>query len=160
MWLREDLFEEMNDKAGKAMEVIFLFLQRSSLCVLAGKLFAQHPMEHSHEVLHTLVLGAIKYLLQELLSMMMPGRRKIYCFMGNVCQKAWAQMAISIISFYLHEGQKAVLRCLSKTIYQPRHRTPFLCPAAIAAMMAEKKGVTRDLNIRSAQCVVFQLKSF
>ena len=38
--------------------------------------------------------------------------------MGNVCQKAWAQMAISIISFCLHEGQKAVLRCLSKVLHE------------------------------------------
>ena len=43
IWLLEDLFEEMNDRAGKAMEVIFLFLQRSSHCVLAGKQSA-HPM--------------------------------------------------------------------------------------------------------------------
>ena len=37
--------------------------------------------------------------------------------MGNVCQKAWAQMAISIISF-CPEGQKAVLRCFSKVLHE------------------------------------------
>ena len=37
---------------------------------------------------------------------------------GNVCQKAWAQMAISIISPYLVEGQKAVLLCLSKVLHE------------------------------------------
>ena len=40
---------------------------------------------------------------------------------GNACQyffKAWAQMAISIISPYLDEGQKALLLCLSKVLHE------------------------------------------
>ncbi|KAL5506048.1 hypothetical protein EMCRGX_G007614 [Ephydatia muelleri] len=90
------------------------------------------------EVLHTMGLGAIKYLLEELMPKMNARQKKeilarLRAFntsgmqvklYGNVCQyyqsflgrdfKAWAQMAIFIISPYLDEGQKAVLFCLSK----------------------------------------------
>ena len=95
------------------------------------------------EALHTMVLGAIKYLLEELRPPKMNAmqkkeilarlrafntsgmRVKLY---GNVCQyyqsflgrdfEVWAQMAIFIISPYLDEEQKAVLLCLSKVLHE------------------------------------------
>ena len=94
------------------------------------------------EVLHTMGLGAIKYLLKELMPKMNARQKKeilarLRAFntsgmqvklYGNVCQyyqsflgrdfKAWAQMAIFIISPYLDEGQKAVLLCLSKVLHK------------------------------------------
>ena len=93
------------------------------------------------EALHTMVLGAIKYLLEELMLKMNARQKKeivarLKAFntsgmrvklYGNVCQyyqssflrrdfKAWAQMAIFIIIPYLDERQKAVLLCLSKVL--------------------------------------------
>ena len=90
------------------------------------------------EVLHTLGLGACKYLLKETMPTLRPWQKreilarvrafntsgfrvKMY---GNVCQyyqsflgrdfKAWAQMAIFILKPYLNEGQAAVWLSFSK----------------------------------------------
>ena len=90
------------------------------------------------EVLHTLPLGACKYLLKETMSILRPWQKReilarIRAFnqsgfrvkmYGNVCQyfqsflgrdfKAWAQMAIFILRPYLNEGQAAVWLSFSK----------------------------------------------
>lgn len=80
------------------------------------------------EMLHTMVLGPIKYLLQ----IRMPTLSKVQkeevlasiLYVGNVCHyyqsfvgrdfKAWAQMAVFILSSYLDDAQKKVLLSLSK----------------------------------------------
>ena len=91
------------------------------------------------EVLHTIGLGAIKYLLEELMPKMNARQKKEILarlralkhlhgmrvkHYGNVCQyfqsflgrdfKTWAQMAIFTIIPYLDEGQKAVLLCYQR----------------------------------------------
>ena len=93
------------------------------------------------EALHTIPLGLCKYMLKDLMPKMSPKQKveilarvkafntsgfrvKMY---GIVCQyyksfvgrdfKAWAQMAVFIISPFLDEGQKKVLLSLSKVTY-------------------------------------------
>lgn len=90
------------------------------------------------EVLHTIVLGACKYLLQNIMSVLSARQKeevlarvrafntsgfkvKMY---GNVCRhyksfvgrdfKGWAQMALFIVGPYLNDGQKQVLLTFSK----------------------------------------------
>ena len=88
-----------------------------------------------------MVLGIIKYLLEELMPKMNARHKKeilarlrafntsgmrvkLYGNVGQYYQsflgrdsKAWAQMAIFVMSPYLDEGQKAVLLCLSKVLH-------------------------------------------